>query len=72
MKEILQYLKTHGERFDTDIAVATGIPLTNVYLHLSHLVARGEVAACRSIRFEKNKKIDGINCQIAGYIPPET
>ena len=72
MKEILQYLKMHGERFDTDIAVATGIPLTNVYLHLSHLIARGEVMAYRSIRLEKNKKIDWISCQIAGYVPPET
>ena len=42
MKEILQYLKAHGERLDTDIAVATGIPLANVLLYLSELAAKRE------------------------------
>ena len=57
MKEILQYLKDHGERLDTDIAVATGIPLANVQLHLSELAATGVIMACHSIRFEKGKKV---------------
>lgn len=70
MKEILQYLKKHGERLDTEIAVATGIPLTNVHLHLSELAARGEILACHSIKFEKEKKIEGISCRLVGYIPP--
>ena len=64
MKEILQFLEKHGEQLDTEIAGATGIPLTSVYLHLSHLVARGEVIARRSIRFEKGKKIKGIRCRV--------
>ncbi len=70
MKEILQYLKNHGERFDAEIAVATGISLTNVRLHLAELVASGEVMACHSIRFEKGKKVEGMSCRLAGYIPP--
>ena len=70
MKEILQYLKNHGEQFDTAIASATGISLVNVRLHLSELAAKGEVMACHSIRFEKGKKIEGISCRLAGYIPP--
>lgn len=70
MNEILQYLKKHGEQIDTDIAVATGISLANVRLHLSELAAKGEVMACHSIKFEKGKKIEGIRCRIAGYIPP--
>ncbi len=70
MKEILQYLKKHGEQLDLEIAVATGIPLVNVRTHLSELAARGEVMACHSTRFEKGKKIEGICCRIAGYIPP--
>jgi predicted ArsR family transcriptional regulator len=69
MKEILQYLKDHGERYDTDIAVATGIPLANVHLHLSELAAKGAVMACHSIRFEKGKKVEGICCRLAGYTP---
>lgn len=69
MKEILQYLKKHGERLDTEVAVATGISLTNVHLHLSELVVRGEVVACYSIRFENDKKVEGISCRLVGYRP---
>lgn len=70
MKEILHYLKSHGERLDTEIAAATGISLANVRLHLAELAAKGEIMACHSIRFEKGKKIEGISCRLAGYIPP--
>ena len=69
-KEILQYLKKNGEKLDTEIAVATGISLANVLLHLSELAAKGEVVVCHLIRFEKGKKIEGISCRLAGYIPP--
>lgn len=68
-KEILQYLKNHGERLDTEIAAATGISLANVHLQLSNLVAGGEVMVCRSIKFEKDKPVEGISCRIVGYIP---
>lgn len=70
MKEILQYLKTHGERLDTEIAEATGISLTDVRLHLSELAAKGEIMVCHLIKFEKGKKVEGISCRLAGFIPP--
>lgn len=70
MNEILQYLKKHGEQLDTEIAEATGNSLTDVHLYLSHLVARGEIVVSRSIKFEKDKQIEGIICRIVGYIPP--
>jgi predicted ArsR family transcriptional regulator len=70
MKEILQYLKKHGEQLDTEIAKAVGISLAKVRLHLSELAAKGEVMACHSIRFKNGKKIEGIRCRLAGYIPP--
>ena len=70
MNEILQHLKKHGEQLDTEITVATGISLANVRLHLSELAATGEVMTCHSIRFEKGKKIEGVSCRLAGYIPP--
>ncbi|OGS96222.1 MAG: transcriptional regulator [Gallionellales bacterium RIFCSPLOWO2_02_FULL_57_47] len=70
MKEILQYLKKHGEQLDSEIAVATGISLAKVRLHLSELAAKGEIMTCHSIRFEKGKKAEGIRCRLAGYIPP--
>ena len=70
MKEILQYLKMHGERFDKEIAEATGIPLAKVRLHLSELADKREIMACHSIRFEQGKKVEGIRCRLAGFIPP--
>ena len=70
MEEILQYLKKYGDRLDKEIAVATGISLINVRLHLSALAAKGEIMVCSSIRFEKGKKIEGIRCRLSGYIPP--
>jgi transcription initiation factor IIE alpha subunit len=70
MQEILQYLKTHGEQLDTEIAKAVGISLVKVRLHLSELAGKGDVMTCHSIRFEKGKKIEGIRCRLAGYVPP--
>ncbi len=70
MKEILQYLKTHGERLDTEVAAATGIPLAKVHLYLSELAAKKEVMVCHSTKFEKGNKVEGIICRLAGYIPP--
>lgn len=64
MKEILQYLEMHGERLDTEIAVATGTALADVYLHLSHLVAGGDVVVSRSVRFEKRKRVGRISCRL--------
>jgi DNA-binding IclR family transcriptional regulator len=69
MKEILQYLKMHGERSDTEIATATGIPLADAHLILSGLAAQGEIMSCLSTRFEKGEKIERIICRIAGYVP---
>jgi len=70
MKEILQYLKTHGEQMDTAIAKATGITLENVRLHLTELAAKREIMSCYSTRYEKGKKIEGIRCRLTGFTPP--
>jgi DeoR/GlpR family transcriptional regulator of sugar metabolism len=70
MKDILQYLKNHGEQLDTEIAGATGMSLANVRRHLAELATSGEVMTCHSIRFEKGKKVEGISCRVVGYIPP--
>lgn len=72
MKEILQYLKKHGERLDTEIAEATGLSLAEVRLHLSELAAKREIVVCHSVRFERSRKVEGIICRLAGYIPPAT
>jgi predicted ArsR family transcriptional regulator len=70
MREILQYLKLNGERLDSEIAVAVGLSLEKVRAGLSELSAKGDVIACRSIRFKDGKPIDGILCRMSGYIPP--
>jgi DeoR/GlpR family transcriptional regulator of sugar metabolism len=70
MNAILKYLKAHGEQLDTEIAAAVGVSVANVRVQLAELAAKGEVMACHSIRFEKGKKIEGIKCRLAGYIPP--
>jgi DNA-binding IclR family transcriptional regulator len=70
MNEILQYLKTHGERLDAEIAEAVGMSLAKVRIQLSELAAKGEVMSYQSTRFENGKKIEGIRCRIAGFIPP--
>lgn len=70
MNEILQYLKNHGERFDTEIAAATGTSFAKVRLFISELSDKREVMTCYSIRYEKGKKIEGTRCRLSGYIPP--
>jgi DNA-binding IclR family transcriptional regulator len=67
--QILQYLKAHGEKLDTELAVAIGIPLAKIRLQLSELSAKGEVITCDSIRFDKGKKTEGMSCRIAGFTP---
>lgn len=70
LKAILQYLKTHGERSDSEIAEAVGLSLTKVRAQLNELAEQREVMLCHSTRFEKGKKIESIKCRLAGYIPP--
>ena len=70
MDGILQYLKTHGERLDTEIAEAVGVSLANVRQSLSELTAKGEVISCHLIRFEQGVKIEGMSCRLAGFTPP--
>src|SRR3989338_7925657 len=63
MKEIMQYLKKNGEQLDTEIAVATGISLASVRLHLAELTAQYEIVACHTTRFVKGKsRGNGLSC----------
>ena len=70
MQEILSYLKTNGERFEAEIAAETKMSLANVKRTLSELSAKGEVIMCHSIQFRDGKKMEGMRCRLAGYIPP--
>ena len=70
MKQILQHLKKNGEQLDTEIAVATGISLATVRRYLLELTSKNEIVACHTIRYVKGKKVEGMACRVAGYIPP--
>ena len=69
MQEILQYLKEHGEKLDSEIAAGTGISLANVRRGVSDLSTAGEVITCHVVRFNAGKKSDGVLYRAAGYIP---
>ena len=69
MKEVLDCLKKHGECLDTDIAVATGLPLIKVHQNLRELMAIGEALYCHATRFEDDKKIEVMICRLVGRGP---
>jgi RNA polymerase primary sigma factor len=46
-----QYLKANGQRFDSEIAAATGLSLAKVRRSISDLSARGEISKCSVTRF---------------------
>jgi len=70
MQEILKYLKTHGQRLDSEIAEATGIQLKQVQQHISALAALGEISKCTVTRFNGDVTTTGTLCRPAGYSPP--
>ena len=69
MLEILDYLKQHGEKFDTDIAAATGLIVEAIRIQLIELASKNEIMVCKTTRFVKGKPIESISCRIAGFIP---
>ena len=67
---VLQYLKKHGQRLDSEIATDTGISLRQVRISLTDLSARGEISKCSVTRFHDGNPVKGILCRVSGYIPP--
>ena len=72
MQEIMQYLKANGQRFDSEIAAATGLSLAKVRRSISDLSARGEISKCSVTRFNNGEKVEAGLCRVAGYIPPKS
>ena len=68
--QVLNHLKKHGQLLDLEIASATGIALTQVRKSLAELTTRGEISQCSVTHFNGNKRIDGFQCRISGYVPP--
>jgi DNA-binding IclR family transcriptional regulator len=69
MKNILEYLKKHGESLDTEISAATGLPLIKVHQHMSELTAKGEVMVCNATRYEDGNKVEVMICRLVGHGP---
>ncbi len=73
MQEIMQYLKNNGQRFDSEIAAATGLSLAKVRRSITDLSARGEISKCSVTRFGSDgAKVEAVLCRVAGYIPPKS
>lgn len=68
--QVLSHLKKHGQLLDLEIASATGIALTQVRKSLADLTSRGEISQCSVTHFNGDKRIDGFQCRISGYVPP--
>jgi predicted ArsR family transcriptional regulator len=69
LTEVLDLLRKHGERLDTEIAEEMGIPLETVRQRLSRLAATGLVVTCNLTRYKDGERVDGWLCRISGFIP---
>ncbi len=69
MSPILEYLKSHGEKFDMEIAEATGLTVEEIRVQLNVLAANNEVMVCQTTRYIKGKPIESMSCRISGFIP---
>ena len=67
--EILDLLRKHGERLDSEIAEEMRIPLDTVRQKLSRLPATGLVVTCNLIRYKDGGGVDGWLWRISGFIP---
>ena len=43
MNEILHCLKKYGEHSESEVAEATGIPISNLNLYLAELIDKGQI-----------------------------
>ena len=67
---VLSHLKKHGQLLDLEIASATGIALAEVRRSLADLTTRGEISQCSVTHFNGDKRVEGFQCRISGYVPP--
>jgi DNA-binding IclR family transcriptional regulator len=70
LNEILNCLKQHGQRLDSELAKETGVPIAKVRERLTELSARGAIITCNLTRFEHGKRIDALLCRMSGWVPP--
>lgn len=69
INEVLLHLKKHGQLLDSEIAEATGIPLSEVRHALTELSARGEISRCSITKYSNGAPFEGWLCRALGYFP---
>ena len=67
---VLQHLKVNGEQLDAEIAKALRMTQAQVSSHIAQLSAAGDVICCQVTRYVGWKKIEGVSCRLAAYVPP--
>jgi hypothetical protein len=72
MQEVLQYLKKHGQRLDSEIAAATGISLEQVRRDIAVLSAIGEITTCSVTRFNGDERFEGTQCRPSAFRLPSS
>ena len=70
--DILQCLKKHGQRLDSEIAEETGVSVMDVRQRFEKLSSTGEVIACKLTRFENGKPVNIVLYRASGYFPPRS
>ena len=70
MSAVLDCLKKHGQRLDSELAKETGVPIAKVRQRLAELSATGAIITCNLTRFEHGKRIDELVCRMSGWVPP--
>ena len=69
MHVILEYLKQHGERLDSEIASDMGISLEDTCQQLAEMAAHGDVIMCRTTRYIDGEMVEGMLYRPSGYVP---
>jgi predicted ArsR family transcriptional regulator len=68
--ELLNCLKQHGQRLDSELAKETGVPVAKVRQRLAELAATGAIITCNLTRFEHGKRVDGLAVSHVGLGSP--
>jgi hypothetical protein len=68
---ILDYLKTHGERLDTEIATSLRMSIKTVKADVALLSSAGDIVCCNVTRYLDGKRVDGVSCRLSlgGRLP---
>ena len=70
--EIIECLKKHGQRLDSEIAEETGIAIASVRERRAVMASTGAVIACKVTRFDRGTASDACLYRMAGYSPPRS